>query len=99
VATQRWNSTTRFRIVLKTTPSMKSLTEHLWFEVPNRGGFINITGTVEDLVKRSAVQEGLCLVNATSASIRSASLRVQAPSVFARDLEGFHPLRRIKECC
>jgi secondary thiamine-phosphate synthase enzyme len=43
---------------------VKSLTEHLWFEVPNRRGFVNITGTVEKLVSRSGVQEGLCLVNA-----------------------------------
>lgn len=43
---------------------MKSLTEHLWFEVPNRVGFVNITDTVEDLVRKSGVQEGLCLVNA-----------------------------------
>jgi secondary thiamine-phosphate synthase enzyme len=43
---------------------MKSLTEHLWFELPERVGFINITSTVEDLVKRSGVKEGLCLVNA-----------------------------------
>jgi len=43
---------------------MKSLTEHLWFEVPGRRGFVNITSTVSDLVRRSGVQEGLCLVNA-----------------------------------
>ena len=43
---------------------MKSLTEHLWFEVPNRRGFLNITGTVEELVRKSGIQEGLCLVNA-----------------------------------
>lgn len=43
---------------------MKSLTEYLFFEVPNRRGFVNITRTIEDLVRRSAVQEGLCLVNA-----------------------------------
>ena len=43
---------------------VKSLTEHLWFEVPNRRGFVNITGTVEDLVRKSGVKEGLCLVNA-----------------------------------
>jgi secondary thiamine-phosphate synthase enzyme len=43
---------------------MKSLTEHLWFEVPNRVGFVNITGTVEELVRKSGVQEGICLVNA-----------------------------------
>jgi secondary thiamine-phosphate synthase enzyme len=44
--------------------SMKSLTEHLWFEVPGRRGFVNITQTVEDLVRKSGVKEGLCLVNA-----------------------------------
>src|SRR6266487_454896 len=43
---------------------MKSLTEYLWFEVPNRRGFVNITETVEALVAKSGIQEGLCLVNA-----------------------------------
>lgn len=43
---------------------MKTLTEHLWFEVPGRRGFINITDQVETLVRKSGVQEGLCLVNA-----------------------------------
>ena len=43
---------------------MKSLTEHLFFEIPSRRGFVNITAKVEDLVKKSQVQEGLCLVNA-----------------------------------
>lgn len=43
---------------------MKSLTEYLWLEVPNRRGFVNITETVEQLVARSGVKEGLCLVNA-----------------------------------
>ena len=43
---------------------MKSLTQHLYLEVPSRRGFINITSTVEDLVRKSKVKEGLCLVNA-----------------------------------
>jgi secondary thiamine-phosphate synthase enzyme len=43
---------------------MKSLTEQLWFEVPGRRGFVNITETVAGLVRKSGVQEGLCLVNA-----------------------------------
>jgi secondary thiamine-phosphate synthase enzyme len=43
---------------------LKSLTEHLWFEVPDRRGFINITPKIEELVHRSGVTEGLCLVNA-----------------------------------
>jgi secondary thiamine-phosphate synthase enzyme len=43
---------------------MKSLTECLWFEVPGRRGFINITPKVEELVTQSGVREGLWLVNA-----------------------------------
>ena len=43
---------------------MKSLTEYLWFEVPNRRGFVNITGTVEELVRKGGVKEGICLVSA-----------------------------------
>src|SRR5215831_18163086 len=43
---------------------MKSLTEHLWFEVPNRREFVNITDTVAGLVRKSGIQEGLCLVKA-----------------------------------
>jgi secondary thiamine-phosphate synthase enzyme len=43
---------------------VKSLTEHLWIEVPNRRGFVNITNTVEELLRKSGVQEGICLVNA-----------------------------------
>ena len=43
---------------------MKSLTEELWFDVPTRRAFINITPQVEELVQRSGVAEGLCLVNA-----------------------------------
>jgi len=43
---------------------VKSLTEYLTFEVPHRRGFLNITSTVEQLVKNSGVREGLCLVNA-----------------------------------
>jgi len=43
---------------------MKSLTEYLWFETPERRGYLNITDQVEDLVRKSGVSEGLCLVNA-----------------------------------
>ena len=43
---------------------MKSLTEYLAFEVPDRRGFVNITGTVEGLVKKSGVQDGIALINA-----------------------------------
>lgn len=43
---------------------MRAFTEYLTFEVPQRRGFLNITGTIEDLVRKSGVKEGLCLVNA-----------------------------------
>ena len=43
---------------------MKHLREELWFNVAKRRDYINITGKVEDLVRRSGVQNGLCLVNA-----------------------------------
>ena len=43
---------------------MKHLTEELWFDVPTRRAFINITPQVEARVQQSGVQEGLCLVNA-----------------------------------
>ncbi len=43
---------------------MKSLTEHLWFNVQHRRGYVNITDKIAELVRESGVQEGLCLVNA-----------------------------------
>ena len=43
---------------------MKHLREELWFNVPDRRGYINITSEVEDLVRKSGVQNGLVLVNA-----------------------------------
>ena len=43
---------------------MKSLRKELWFQVPSRRGFINITSRVEEAVRESGVQEGLALVNA-----------------------------------
>lgn len=43
---------------------MKSYRKELWFNVPNRRGFVNITPQVEDCLRESAVNEGLVLVNA-----------------------------------
>lgn len=43
---------------------MKTLTEYLTFRTAKRREFINITPRVEELVRASGVQEGLCLVNA-----------------------------------
>ena len=43
---------------------MKSYRKELWFNVPTRRGFINITHQVEECLKESGVKEGLVLVNA-----------------------------------
>ena len=43
---------------------MKHKRHELWFEVPKRRDYINITRDIEELVGRSGIQEGLCLINA-----------------------------------
>jgi len=57
---------------------MRSYRKELWFNVPQRMGFVNITGDVEECLKESGVREGLCLVNA---------MHITA-SVFINDDEG-----------
>jgi len=57
---------------------MKSYTQHLWFNTKERQEFINITTQVQEVVKKSGVAEGLCLVNA---------MHITA-SVFINDDEG-----------
>jgi len=60
---------------------MKSYRKELWFHVPSRRAFVNITGQVEECVRQSGVREGLCLVNAMHISA----------SVFVNDDErGLH---------
>jgi secondary thiamine-phosphate synthase enzyme len=43
---------------------MKSYRQELWFEVPSRMAFVNITSKVRQCLAESGVREGLCLVNA-----------------------------------
>jgi len=43
---------------------MKSFRQELWFQLPSRRGFVNITAQVEEALRASAVREGLVLVNA-----------------------------------
>ena len=57
---------------------MKSYRKELWFNVPARRGFVNITPQVEEALRESGVREGLCLVNA---------MHITA-SVFINDDEG-----------
>ncbi|MDK2984614.1 MAG: hypothetical protein PWQ96_256 [Clostridia bacterium] len=43
---------------------MKSYREYLWFNTVNRVEFINITDKVQEIIEKSGIKEGLCLVNA-----------------------------------
>jgi secondary thiamine-phosphate synthase enzyme len=57
---------------------MKSYRKELWFEVPARRAFINITDQVQQALSESGIREGLALVNA---------MHITA-SVFINDDEG-----------
>jgi thiamine phosphate synthase YjbQ (UPF0047 family) len=37
--------------------------KELWFEVPERRAYLNITPQVEEFVRESGIANGLCLVN------------------------------------
>jgi len=55
--------------------------EYLWFNTDERVEFINITNQVQEIVDKSGIEEGLCLVNA---------MHITA-SVFINDAEsGLH---------
>ena len=43
---------------------MKSYRKELWFDIPQRMAFVNITREVAGCLKESGIREGLCLVNA-----------------------------------
>jgi len=43
---------------------MKAWREYLWIETKNRMELLNITGQVQEIIHKSGIKEGLCLVNA-----------------------------------
>jgi len=43
---------------------MKTYREELWFNTKTRREYINITDQVQQAIDKSAIKEGLCLVNA-----------------------------------
>ena len=61
--------------------SMKSFRKELWFTVPSRRGFINITPQVEDCLRESGISEGIALVNA---------MHITASSAINDDERGLH---------
>jgi len=44
--------------------SMKSFRKEVWFNIPTRRAFVNITPEVEEALRESKIQEGIVLVNA-----------------------------------
>ena len=57
---------------------MKSFRKELWFNIPARRGFVNMTSNVEECLHESGIQEGLALICA---------MHITA-SVFINDDEG-----------
>jgi secondary thiamine-phosphate synthase enzyme len=57
---------------------MKNYRKELWFDIPKRMAFVNITRDIAGCIKESGIREGLCLVNA---------MHITA-SVFINDDEG-----------
>jgi Uncharacterised protein family UPF0047 len=49
--------------------AMKSYRKELWFNVPSRRGFVNITPEIETCLRESGVKEGLVLCNAMHITI------------------------------
>ncbi len=43
---------------------MKTFTEYLWFNTAHRREYVHITDTVEEIVRKSGVREGMALVSA-----------------------------------
>ncbi len=57
---------------------MKTYREELWFNTKTRRDYINISDTIQKVIDKSGIKEGLCLVNA---------MHITA-SVFINDDEG-----------
>lgn len=72
---------------------MKSYRKELWFSIPTRRDFINITPQVEEAVEESGVREGLCLINAMhiTASVFINDDERGLHADFEKWLEGFAP--------
>jgi len=50
--------------VIKMEQAMKNFRKELWFKIPGRRGFVNITPQVREALQESGIKEGLILVNA-----------------------------------
>ncbi|MBK8267030.1 MAG: YjbQ family protein [Planctomycetes bacterium] len=78
---------------------MKSFRKELWFNIPTRRGFINITPQVEAAITESGIREGLCLANAMhiSASVFINDDERGLHVDFEKWLEGLAPHEPVKQ--
>ena len=78
---------------------MKSFRKELWFNVPTRRAFVNITPQVRECVKESGVREGLVLVNAmhVTASVFINDAEAGLHQDYERWLEGLAPHEPISQ--
>ncbi len=72
---------------------MRTLTDYLTFETKGRREFVNVTAKVSEIVSRSGVKEGICLVNAMhiTASVFVNDAEEGLLKDFERWLEGLAP--------
>ena len=65
---------------------MKSYRKELWFNIPARRGFVNITPDVETCLRESGVKNGLVLCNAMH--ITDGHLSTRTNAAVASSLKG-----------
>jgi secondary thiamine-phosphate synthase enzyme len=51
-------------IIMKRRTHMKNFRKELWFDIPTRRGFVNITNELQKCIDESKIQEGFLLCNA-----------------------------------
>jgi secondary thiamine-phosphate synthase enzyme len=78
---------------------VKILTEHLTFNTKTKVAFVNLTPQIRQLVKKSGIKEGLCLVNAMhiTASVFINDNESGLHKDYARWLEKFAPHEPIEQ--
>lgn len=72
---------------------MKSYRKDLWYVYPERQGVLNITQDVQECLKASSIQEGICLINTmnVTAGVYTNSDEEPMHASFLEWLEGLAP--------
>jgi thiamine phosphate synthase YjbQ (UPF0047 family) len=66
---------------------MKSNRKELWFNIPNRRAFVNITPQVEQCLRESRIKEGLALIKIKHTKfIQESPLKLEEKSAISLSL-------------